>query len=45
LECDATFFKQLQIIELVLCLGKTHKVDDQDMMVGKFFDASDLDYE
>jgi hypothetical protein len=43
LECDATFFKHYQVIKLVFCLGKTHKVDDQDMMVGELFNASDLD--
>jgi len=25
-------------------LGKTHKVDDQDMMVGELFNVNDLDY-
>jgi hypothetical protein len=45
LECDATFFKHLQIIKLAFYLGKTHKVDDQDMMVGEFLNASDLDYQ
>jgi hypothetical protein len=42
-ECDATFFKHLQVIKLAFCLGKTHKVDDQDMMVGELLNASDLD--
>jgi hypothetical protein len=37
LECDATFIK------LTFYLGKTHKVDDQDMMVGELLNASDLD--
>jgi hypothetical protein len=43
LECDATFVKHCQVIKLVFCLGKTHKVDVQDMMVGELFNASDLD--
>jgi hypothetical protein len=43
LECDSTFFKHLQVIKLAFCLGKTHKVDDQDMVVGKLLNASDLD--
>jgi len=45
LECDATFLKHLQVIKTIFCLGKTHKVDDQDMMVGEFLNASDLDYQ
>jgi hypothetical protein len=44
LECDATFVKHCQVIKLAFCLGKTHKVDVQDMMVGELFNASDLDY-
>jgi hypothetical protein len=43
-KCDATFFKHLQIIKSTFCLGKTHKVDDQDMMVGELLNARDLDY-
>jgi hypothetical protein len=43
LECDATFVKHLQVIKLVFCLGKTHKVDNQDMMVGELFNVSDRD--
>jgi hypothetical protein len=42
-ECDATFFKHLQVIKLAFCLGKTHKVDDQDRIVGELLNASDLD--
>jgi hypothetical protein len=42
-ECDATFVKHLQVIKLTFYLGKTHKVDDQDMMVGELLNASDLD--
>jgi hypothetical protein len=41
--CDATFFKQLQVIKLTFYLGKIHKVDEQDMMVGELLNASDLD--
>jgi hypothetical protein len=41
-KCDATFFKHLQVIKLAFCLGKTHKVDDQDMIVGELFNDSDL---
>jgi len=42
-ECDTTFFKHLQVIKLAVCLGKTHKVDDQDMMVGELLNVNDLD--
>jgi hypothetical protein len=42
LECDVTFVKHLQVIKLVFCLGKPNKVDDQDMMAGELFSASDL---
>jgi hypothetical protein len=42
LECDATFVKHLQIIKLVFFLDKTHKVDDQDMMVGELLNVIDL---
>jgi hypothetical protein len=42
-ECDATFVKHLQVITLVFCLGKTHKVDNQDMMVGELLNVSDCD--
>jgi hypothetical protein len=45
LECDATFSKHLQNIKSAFCLGKTHKVDDQDMIVGEFLNVSDLDYQ
>jgi hypothetical protein len=43
LECDATFFKHLQVIKSNFYLGKTHKVDDQDMMVGELLNVNDLD--
>jgi hypothetical protein len=43
LECDTTFVKQLQVIKSIFCLVKTHKVDDQDMMVGELFNVSDHD--
>ncbi len=43
LECDATVVKHCQVIKLAFCLGKTHKVDVQDMMVSELFNASDLD--
>jgi hypothetical protein len=43
LEFDATFVKHLQVIKLTLYLGKIHKVDDQDMMVGELLNVSDLD--
>jgi hypothetical protein len=43
LECDAIFFKHLQVIKLVFCLGKTHKVDDQNMIMGELLNANDLD--
>ncbi len=44
LECDATFVKHFQVIKSAFYLGKTHKVDDQDMMVGELFNVNDLDY-
>jgi len=40
---NVTFVKHLQVIKLTLYLDKIHKVDDQDMMVGELFNASDLD--
>jgi hypothetical protein len=43
LECDATFVKHLQVNKSTFYLGKTHKVDDQDMMMGELLDVSDLD--
>jgi hypothetical protein len=43
LECDATFVKHYQVIKLAFCLSKTHKVDDQDMMVGELFHVNNLD--
>ncbi len=43
LECDATYIKHLQVIKLAFCLGKAHKVDDQDMTMGELFNANDLD--
>ncbi len=42
-KCDATFVKLLQIIKATFHLGKTHKVDDQNMMVGELLNANDLD--
>jgi hypothetical protein len=42
-KCDATFVKHLQIIKSAFHLGKTHKVDDQNMMVGELCNANDLD--
>jgi hypothetical protein len=32
------------VIKLAFYLGKTHKVNVQDMTVGELFNASDLDY-
>jgi hypothetical protein len=43
LEYDGTFIKHLQVIKSILYLGKGHKVDDQDMMMGEVFNANDLD--
>ncbi len=43
LKCDATFVKHFQVIKLALYLGKTHKVDDQDMMVGELLIVNDID--
>ncbi len=45
LECDATCIKHLQVIKSVFCLGKAHKANDQDMIVGELFNANDLDYQ
>jgi hypothetical protein len=42
-EYDVTFVKHLQVIKLTFYSGKTHKVDDQDMMVGELLNASDHD--
>jgi len=42
-ECDTTFFKRFQVIKSTFCLGKTHKVDDQDRMVGELLNVNDLD--
>jgi len=41
-ECDATFFKHLQVIKSNFYLGKTHKVDDEDMMVGELLNVNTL---
>jgi hypothetical protein len=38
-ECDATFVKHPQVIKLVFFLGKTHNVDDQNMMVGELLNV------
>ncbi len=43
MECDATFFKHLQIMKSNLYLGKTHKVDDQHVMMGELFNVNDID--
>ncbi len=45
MECDATFVKHFQIIKLVFFLDETHKVDDQDMMVGELLNVIDLNWQ
>ncbi len=44
-ELYATFVKHLQVMKSAFYLNKTHKVDDQDMMVGELFNGGDLDYQ
>jgi hypothetical protein len=41
-KCDATFVKHLQIIKSSFHLGKTHKLDDQNMLVGELLNVNDL---
>ncbi len=43
LECDATIFKHLRVIKSNFYLGKIHKVDDQNMMVGELINTNELD--
>jgi hypothetical protein len=42
-KCDAIFVKHLQIIKSAFHLGKTHKVDNQNMMVDELFNVNDFD--
>jgi hypothetical protein len=43
-KCDATFVKHLQIIKSAFHLGETHKLDDQNMMLGELLNVNDLGF-